>query len=117
MEMMTRASEILPSLMLPFGKDRDRERQVICSKHTQEMKELKGKHHAELKAFDDRKAKEEMKLQAFSKEQACGTPFSTSGTVAPKTGKIKVRSDYMHRKKLGSANVNPFVDSEANASP
>ena len=65
-----RASEILPSLMLPFGNDRDRERQVICSKQTKEMKELEGKHHTELKAFDDRKAKEEMKLQAFSKEQA-----------------------------------------------
>ena len=197
---MTRASEILPSLMLPFCNDRDRERQVICRKHTKEMKELEGKHHKELKAFDDRKAKEEMKLQAFCKEQAkelayegllvrkvlqvslsffaimlldilslssknrqgnecgglvkkcrwllsgepyfliayddeqneevflpelvsmrsavlqgvqsaCGTPFSTSGTVAAKTGKSKVRIDYMHRKKLGYVPVckrNPF---------
>ena len=56
--------------MLPFCNDRDRERQVICRKHTKEMKELEGKHHTELKAFDDRKAKEEMKLQAFCKEQA-----------------------------------------------
>jgi hypothetical protein len=63
------------------------------------MKELEGKHETELKAFDDHKAKEEMKLQAFRKELACGTPFSNSGTVAPKTGKIKVRSDDMHRKK------------------
>jgi len=64
------ASEILPCLMLPFGHERDRLRQVICSKQTNEMKELEGKHHTELKAFDERKAKEEMKLQAISKEQA-----------------------------------------------
>jgi hypothetical protein len=158
-----------------------------------EMKELEGKQHTELKAFDNRKAREELKLQAFSKEQAkelayegllvrkvlqvslsffaimllgilflsslknwqgkecggivkkcrwllsgkpcfliayddehhatedvflpellslrsavlqgdqsaCGTPFSTSGTVASKTGKMKVRIDGAHRTKLG----------------
>jgi hypothetical protein len=83
------------------------------------MKELEGKHRAELKAFDDHKAKEEMKLQAFRKEQACGTPFSNSGTVAPKTGKIKVRSDDMHRKKrvcfVDHRNEMAYIASASNA--
>ena len=37
------------------------------------------------------------------------SPFGTSENVAAKTGKIKVRIDYMHIQKLGQEKVNPFV--------
>ena len=58
-EQMTHASEILPSLMLPSGKQRERERKAICNKQRNE-----------LKVFDECAMKEEMRLEASSKELA-----------------------------------------------